>query len=435
MPAPDFRELGTTGLRRTGGTVTEEFLTVLQGRRGTAVFKEMAENDPVIGAVLFAIERLLTRLEYRVDPYEDGNAADREIADFVEECLNDMSESWDSTVQQILSMLRYGWSYHEVVYKRRVGPTEKDASRRSRYSDGRIGWRKFGIRAQETWNEWVFDDRGGIAGMVQQDISTGVTVMIPISRALLFRTTTAKNNPEGRSVLRNAYRPWWFKKKIEEIEAIGIERDLAGLPVAFMPPEYLSSTATADQQAVRNAVQDIVTGIKRNEQEGVIMPMMYDPVGRPIFDLKLLSSGGSRQFDTDKIVIRYDQRIAMTMLADFVLLGHEGVGSFALGNSKVDMFTTAIDSWARSICEVVNQHAIPRLLTLNGMDASRPPRLTFGAIQRVDLGTIADFVAKLTNVGAITPDESMEFWLRDVAGLPAQDPNGAPPMQVEGELP
>ena len=31
-------------------------------------------------------------------------------------------------------------------------------------------------------------------------------------QALLFRTKSRKDNPEGRSILRNAYRPWYFKE-------------------------------------------------------------------------------------------------------------------------------------------------------------------------------------------------------------------------------
>lgn len=418
MAKPDMRELGTTGLRRVGGTVTEEFLTVLQGRRGTAVYKEMADNDPVVGAVLFAIERLLTKLDYRVDPATSA-PEDVQVAEFVHSCLHDMNDSWDSTVQQILSMLRYGWAWHEVVYKKRMGPDTKDPAKRSMYNDGRIGWRKFAIRSQETWSDWVFDKQGDIVAFVQEDPATGTKATIPIERSLLFRTTTAKGNPEGRSVLRNAYRPWWFKKKIEEIEAIGIERDLAGLPVAYVPPEYLSSTASTEQLTVLSAMESIVRGIKRNEQEGVIMPMMYDENGKPLFDLKLLSSGGARQFDTDKVVSRYDQRIAMSVLADFVLLGHENTGSYALGTGKMDMFTAAIEAWASSICDVVNKHAIPKLLEFNGIGMERRPVLTYGQVKNMDLNAVATYVLKLTQAGALTPDEPLEMWLRDVGGMPA----------------
>lgn len=426
----DMQELGTSGLKRTSGFIYDEFLTRLQGIQGIKTYREMSDNDPVIGAVLYAIEKVITRLEWRVDPYKDQSAdgdpdeADIETATFIDECLNDMSDSWDSTLSQILSMCIYGWSFHEIVYKRRVGPEQKDPSKRSKFTDGKVGWRKWAIRGQETLYLWTFDDDGGIQGMQQVDPYTGHgRVDIPIEKSLLFRTTAAKNNPEGRSLLRNAYRPWWFKRRIEEIEAIGIERDLAGLPIAYVPPEYLSSAATSDQQVVLSAIKQIVTSIKRNENEGIVFPQVYDEAGKPLFDLKLLSSGGSRQFDTDKVITRLDQRIAMSVLSDFILLGQDRVGSFALGATKMDLWSMSVDSIAKTIADTVNQHAIPRLLRLNGMDAQRPPVLQYSEVAHVDLTEIADFVSKMTTAGVLAPDPTLEDHLRDLAGLPPASHN------------
>ena len=440
---PDLSEFGSTGLRRSGGTVYEEFLTNLRGQRGAKIYREMADNDPTIGSMLFAIEKVITRLEWRIDPYSDNSQdgditpEDKEVAAFVESCLNDMSESWDSTISQMLSMLVFGYSYHEIVYKVRNGDN-KDPRHKSKFNDGRIGWRKMPIRAQETLFRWMMDDDGGIQGMIQVDPSSGGIHHIPIEKALLFRTSSQKNNPEGRSILRNAYRSWYFKRRIEEIEAIGIERDLAGLPVAYVPPEFLSSNATAEQASVLSTMKDIVTSIKRNEQEGIVMPSMYDDQGHKVFDLVLLSSGGSRQFDTDKIIQRYDQRIAMSILSDFILLGSDRVGSYALGTSKMDLWSMAVDSIAKNIAEVMNQHAIPRLLKLNGMDISRAPYLTYGEVSHVDLNEIAGFVGGLVQTGAIVPDPKLEEYLRDLAGLPPAEHDGQnfgmPPMP-EGAMP
>jgi hypothetical protein len=438
---PDLTELGSTGLRRSGGTVYEEFLTNLRGIRGAKVYREMADNDPTIGSMLFAIEKVITRLEWRVDPYTDNSADgeispdDKENAAFIDSCLHDMSDSWDSTLSQMLSMLVFGFSYHEIVYKYRKGDS-KDPTKKSKHNDGKIGWRKMPIRAQETLFRWEIDIDGGIQAMVQTDPSTGGTYIIPIEKSLLFRTSSQKNNPEGRSILRNAYRPWYFKRRIEEIEAIGIERDLAGLPVAYLPPEYLSSTASPEQVSVLNAIKEIVTSIKRNEQEGIVMPAMYDDAGHKMFDLQLLSSGGARQFDTDKVIQRYDQRMSMSILADFILLGSDRVGSYALGTSKMDLWSMSVDSIAKNIAEVINQYAIPRLMKLNGMDISRAPYLTYGEVSHVDLTEISDFVTKLAQAGVLMPDPKLEDYLRELAGLPPAEHDGQsfgmPPMPEQG---
>ena len=436
MAKPDLSEFGSTGLKHSGGTVFEEFLTNLRGTKGARVYREMSDNDPTIGSIIYAIEKVILRLDWRVEAFSDKSAdgetspKDQETAEFVNECLNDMSDSWDTTLTQILSMLIYGYAFHEIVYKVRGGDS-KDPQRRSKYSDNKIGWRKFAIRGQETLWQWMFDAEGGIQGMIQSDPSASVYIKaIPIEKALLFRVKNDKNNPEGRSLLRNAYRSWYFKHRIEEIEAVGIERDLAGLPIAYIPPEYLSSTASAEQISFRNSIEQIVQNVKRNEQEGIVMPLMYDESGHKMFDLSLLSTGGSRQFDTDKIINRYDQRIAMSVLSDFILLGHDRVGSYSLGTAKMDLWSMAVDAIANSIAEVINQYAIPRLLKLNGMDTERAPYLTYGEVSHIDLTEIADYVSKLANSGLLMSDPNLEDYLRELGGLPPADHNNAEAMGV-----
>ncbi len=413
----DFGEIGTSGLRRSGGYINEEFLPQLQGVKGFKVYREMRDNDPVVGAMLYAIDKVITRLEWHVE------GEDERTAIFVQECLDDMSDSWDATLQNILSMLVYGWSFHEIVYKIRRGSTG-DAKTHSRFNDNRIGWRKWPVRAQETLDEWILDPKGGIRGMEQMDPSSGSQGLtrIPIEKALLFRTSTNRNNPEGYSLLRNAYRPWFYKRRIEEIEAIGIERDLAGLPMAYVPPEFLSTTASPQQKAVLAAITQIVQNVKRNEQEGIVFPSAYDEAGNRIFDLHLLSASGARQFDTGAVIQRYDHRIAMSLLSDFLLLGSDRVGSFALGTAKVDLWTLAVDSIAKSIAQVVNQYAIPRLLKLNAMRVDRLPVLTYGQVSSVELIEVADFVSKLANAGVLLPDRDLESHLRALADLPDRDP-------------
>lgn len=425
LPLVDnFSELGATGLWRTGGFVIDDILPQLRGRQALTAFRDMSENDPIIGSILFAIERVILQVDWRVDPYDDQTGTtpgkdDLATAAFVQECMDDMSHSWHELMIAILSFLPFGWSFFEIVYKQRKGPDQRDPAMRSKFNDNKVGWRKVAMRAQDSLWQWQFDESGGIKAMIQRDPTTGHLNVIPIEKALLFRTTSARGNPEGRSVLRNSFKSWYYKRRIEEFEAIGVERDLAGLPVGYVPAEWMMKSATPGEKASLYAMEKIVRGVKRNESEGIILPLMYDDEGNQMVDFKLLTSGGTRQFDTDKIITRYNQQIAMTVLADFIMLGHESVGSFALGSSKVDLFVAAVESWIRLIAEVFNSHAIPRLLSLNGMDTSRPPNLTYGQVQAVDLVELGTFLFNLSQAELLTPDNNLEDHLRELAGLPA----------------
>jgi hypothetical protein len=433
----DFIELGSSGLGKTSGFVIDEFIAELRGIRGARVYREMSDNDPVVGAMVYAIEKLILAIKWEVAPYQDGDQPvkkkDQKNADFLEECMYDMSESWSAMVSQILSFLVYGYAFCEIVYKKRVSPDSKNGEKRSKYTDGKIGWRKIALRGQETLWDWVFDANGGVRAFQQQDpYADKGLVTIPIEKGLLFRTANPRNNPEGRSILRNAYRPWKFKKTIEEIEAVGIERDLAGLPVAYVPPSMLSSAATTAEVSARNAMQDLIRRIKRNENEVVLFPLAYDEQGRELYKLTLLNSGGTRQFNTDAVVQRYDQRIAMTVLADFILLGHDKVGSFSLGASKIDLFTSAIQQIADTIADTFNDHAIPRLFKLNGLDTTRLPEIKAGEITHVDLGVLGDFVSKMTAAGAMQPDTAMDNYLRGLANLPPRSEEEGGMMAPQG---
>ncbi len=418
----DYMEIGSSGLQQNGGMIRDDFLRQMQGKQGYANLREMADNDPVVGSMLQSIEMLIRSVDWTVDPADPENPQAVEMAEFVSECLNDMSMSWADTLSTILTYLVYGFSLHEIVYKRRGGFTT-DPQTRSRYNDNRIGWRKLPIRGQDTIQRWDLDPNGGIKGAYQVDpyAAKKGTVYLPMEKCLLFRTSIKANNPQGRSILRNAFVPWYYKRRIQEIEAIGVERDLAGIPVALVPPQLLSNSATQEEAAALNEIKKIVRNIKRDEQEGIVFPLAYDPETKNLaYDLKLLSTGGRRQFDTDGIIARYDQRIAMVVLADFVLLGHEKVGTQALSVSKIELFMKSLTAYLTGIAEVFNSHALPRLMRVNGINEELTPRLNFVAPKNIDLDALGRYITALAQAGAtVFPDEALENHLRGLAGLPA----------------
>ncbi len=408
------KEIGRIGQRRYGGIIYEEFLPVLRGKRGIQVYYEMSENDDVVGAILFAIEMLVRQCNWNVEP-GGSTAKDKEAAEFVKSCMDDMQDTWIDTISEILSFLTYGWSYHEIVYKRRMGHT-KDPRTKSKYKDGLIGWKNLPIRAQETLYQWKYDKEDNLLGMTQMPPPDYGIFTIPVEKALLFRTKKRKGNPEGRSILRNAYRPWYFKRRIQEIEGIGIERDLAGLPVIHGPKDLdIWDDKIEANNNIRQGLEDIVRNIRRDEAEGIVLPFGYE--------LELLSSGGTRQFDTNTIINRYDTRVAMTVLADFILLGHQQVGSFALSSDKTELFAVAIGAFLDIICETFNSQGIPSLIDINGQHfagITEYPKMTHGDIEDVDITKVAAFIRDMVGIGVLVPDDGLEDYIRQVGHLPEQ---------------
>lgn len=416
MP-PTFLELGQTGLIHYGGVVREDYLRELLPPRWQKNVKEMLV-DPIISAALFAIEMLTRQVTWDIQAASEDNA-DQEAAQFVRECLfEDMSQDWRETIAEIHSYLPWGFSVHEIVYKRRAGESN-DPSRNSKFTDGRIGWRKWPIRSQDSVDRWEFDENGGIQGVHQWVQSSPKSALIPIDKMLLFRTSAHKNNPEGKPLCRPIFKPWYFKKQIEMFEAIGVERDLAGLPFGKMPSDYLAATEGSKKQ-IADDYKKILTNLRNNEQGSLAIPSDRDEHGHPLFEFQLMGAAGAKQFDTDKIIRRKNIEILLTFMADFLLLGHEKVGSFALSSDKTDLFSVALGSFLDADCEIVNRHAIPRLLKLNGLPTERIPKLTHGDIESVDLVQLGTFISQLAGANIKLRPEQLAYVLEQ-GGLPVPE--------------
>lgn len=423
---PDSSIMGVTGLRRFGPQIYEEYLPELQGSKGRQVVREMVD-DPVIGAVLLAVEMLLRKVDWPIEPRDDSSEA-KKLAEFYEQCRDDMSMGWHDTLSEILTYIPYGWDLQEIVYKLRKGPSDNPKIN-SKFNDGKVGWRKWSTRSQDTLFGWEFDEEGGVQGMMQSGAPDYQMHFIPIEKSLLFRTTARKGNPEGRPGIRSAYRPYYFARHIENIEGVGIERDLAGYPVLKVPASILRSDASSEDKAFAATLQNLVTQVKRDELEGMLIPSDRDDKGELMYEFTLVSTGSRRQFDTNQILERYATYKALFLLADFVLLGHQQVGSFALSDSKTEVFTTAMGAFMDIICSVITSHAFPRLAKLNGFDPALVPKQTHGEIKSVDVQKFATAIMNLSQSGMpLFPDDELEKHIRRELGLPEKTPGSGQPM-------
>lgn len=413
----DLDVLGTSGLKQFGGIVDEEWHPKLKGDFGPKLYREMADNSSAIGAIRYIWKALVRQVEWRVEP----GATDKkgtEAAEFLESCILDMSHTFEDFISEVLSFLDYGWSYFEVIYKLRKGDT-KDPSTRSQFNDGKIGWRKLALRAQDTLERWEFGEDGGLKGMHQLDQSAGVAAFVPIEKAILFRTETTKDNPEGRSIFRNAVVDYFFLKRISTIEAIGIERDMTGLLTMQVPLELLVPNATSEAVGLRTTLSKMLSELKRDEREFAMVPCEIDKNGNKTgFKLELLSTGGSRQININETKMYYKISILQSVMAQFIQLGMGNVGSWALASSQTNMFSMALGAYLNIIQSTFNRFAVSPLMQLNGFDREVWPELVHGDIEAPPLAEIGSYIQALAASGQLPTDEALQRKLLEFARLP-----------------
>ena len=417
--------LGIAGDNTHNGQIrADEFLPELRGKRAIRKYREMRDNDSTIGAVMYATEQVLRDVDIKVMPANDTPAAKRE-ADFVESIFKDMDHTLDDHISEALSSLTFGFAWFEVVYKRRNGPTNRSDKSRSKFTDGRIGVRKIASRAPWTISKFDVDQKtGDVLGIHQEGSGFNNTSYIPTRKSLYYRTTAINNDPAGRSILRNAYTSYEYLNNLQSIEAIAVERELAGIPVARIPSEYLSTDATSAQAQFVGNLQQILRDVKFNEQGYIILPSdTYpdkdgSPTSNRLVDVELMASNGKRNIEIDPIVKRYQHDIARSVLSEFLMLGGGNTGSYALSKSKTDLFLRALESYIQAIVDVLNKQLVERLWELNGLNYDLMPTVVAGDVAPHDLREIAAFLRNLNgaNIDVSSHPEVIQD-LMDIAEL------------------
>ena len=393
--------LGVAGDNTHNGQIrADEFLPELRGSKSIRKYREMRDNDATIGAVMYSVEQILRDVELTVKPVDDTPAAKLE-ADFVTSILDDMDHTLDDHVAEALSYLSYGFGWFEVIYKRRVGPTERSDKKHSKYTDGRLGVKKIAARAPWTINKFDVNQKtGDVLGIEQSVGIMNGRNYIPVNKSIYYRTTSLNGDPSGRSILRNAYTSYEYLNNLQAIEAIAVERELAGIPVARIPAEYLSNDASAAQAGFVHDLQQILRDVKFNEQGYIVLPSdtYPDKDGAPsttrLVDIELMASNGKRNIDINPIVSRYQHDIARSVLSEFLLLGTSG-GSYALSKSKTDLFLRALESYIQAIVDVLNKQLVERLWQLNGLNYDLMPTIEAGDVAPHDLREVSSFLRNL----------------------------------------
>lgn len=427
-------EMTTEGLKISDGRVYEEARSELRFPKSMTTFKEMS-YDPSISAANNSIKAMIRRLDWKVgfENIDNPTKQQQDKLDFIKGCMGDMETSWADFINESLSMLTYGFSVHEKVYKSRRGMRGKF---KSRYDDEKLGWAKLPIRSQDTIYRWLYDDKAQNITHVEQDLShvnivsgkkggsiafPESRIEIPYAKLLHFRNDVSRGNPEGNSPLKSVYIPWKYKTKIEEYEAIGIARDMGGMPIVELPPDYMSDSADEGKKAVYKYFKDVIQNIHANEQMGLVMPKFVDPdTKQDIFGFKLEGvAGGGKQYDTNAIIERYENKILMAYLADVLKLGQDASGSFALSESKTNLLAVAIESILKQILDVINRDLIPQTFLMNGEDISGDlPIIEHGDLDQRDLESLGKFVQQVVTSGAMEVDEEFSEWLRKESGAP-----------------
>jgi hypothetical protein len=400
-------ELGRSSSSAYSKYLREEYNPELRDQAGLIKYDRMRRSDASVRSSLRTLKTPILGATWFVQPF-DNEPRSHEIAKFVQRNLTQyMTYSWTTVLWEALLMLDFGYWMHEKVWD-------------FKEIDGqiRVVLSKMGSRHPIDVQEWVYDEHGGPLGVHMYDAPGGAAhEWIPIEKLAVFTFDGEAGDMTGISVLRSAYKHWYFKENLYKIDAIQKERHGIGIPIIKLPPNFTPTDKTLAHELGAN--------LRTNEKAHVVLPPNWEILfakleGQPVNPLE------SAQHHTEMIF--------QNVLASAVYASAAGDAQ-----SMMELFYKSTRYIADLVRGVVNKYVIPYLVLPNWGIEDYPELKVRRLGDTQEARTISFALRNMVGAGIIQVDDDLEAWAREIIDAPRADPTtrrlAATPQQPGGAQP
>jgi len=400
--APALDELGYTSMSPWTAWTREENVPQLRDKQGIRTFYDMKRNDGTIRGSLRIIKAPIQAAHWFLVPASDSTV-DKNISKFIEACLFDkLNVDWSQVLDDVLLMFEYGYMVFEKVYK-----FDKD---------GKVILQKLAPRHPLDIQEWIYDAQGGPAGIVMEPfvpygnsfgvmdnpgINTRIDMrigqFIPINKLAIFSLEPEAGDLRGISVLRSAYKHWYYKDTLYKIDAIQKERHGIGVPIIKLPPGF--------SEADKKLADELGRNLRTNDRAHIVVPANWEILfakleGQPVSAIESID--------------HHNDQIQVNVLAPFMSDARTKADS-------LNIFFKSTRYLADAVANIFNKHIIQQLVDLNFKNGGYPKLKARRIGEWDDLRTLSFAVRNFVGAGLITPDDVLEAQLREESDLPPMD--------------
>jgi len=390
------KELGDSGTQRYGGYYFEEPNSLFRDETRIDTIEEMRRMDGTVIAVLNAIKAPVFSTDWRIET-ESEEEEDQMIAEFVHKQLLEMGDSyggrtWNEFLREAFNFLDFGHYVFEIVYD---------------VVDGQIILKDLAPRIPRSIQNWkLTDGRFGIVQWIRTDDKTIFNAEIPGDKLLILTNEKEGDDVTGRSVLRAAYKHYKMKDVLYRISAIAAERYGVGIPVVWVP----ESAGTAE----KSEAEEMAKNLRSNQKSFVLFKGKKDDW---VFEIKT-PNGNPQGAQIDSLIEHHNKQILLSVLANFLGLGTDGVGSFALSKDQSSFFLKHVEDKARYFTEQINKQVIKRLVDINFGKREVYPKLKFSALGDIDFREMSEVLKTLSDGGLIINDGKLKQFSHKMFKLP-----------------
>lgn len=381
-------ELGDSGVRIFSGIIdTDEYIGNLRGAALMRTIEEMRRGDATVKAGLIAAKAPLIAADWYAKAGGEDDV-DLEVKGLTEHTMNNVLNWKQRLLPEILTMLEFGFSVFEIV----VDWIEYEG--KQYLVPVKVAYRK-----QTTIQAWETQDKK--PGITQLTASNK-TVSIPDAKLVTFTHQQEGDNWQGISILRPAYKSWYYKGNLEKIEALQQERQGLGVVKIKHPVNATPEMKATAQQAARN--------IRANEQAYI-----EEPDG---WEINFMDMMAKTVADPTKAIARHDRNILKSMQVQYLDIGSAASsGSFSASNNQKELLEQTNQALGSQIAARVTETVTKLIVDLNFTSVTYPEWVC-GQISKENVKEFAEVYKILVDAGALNASEGDEDHFRTVLKLP-----------------
>lgn len=231
---------------------------------------------------------------------------------------------------------------------------------------------------------------------------------IKFNRVAYSSYAATNTQPIGNSLFDAAYIPWKEKQLLQDLTLVGVQKDLAGMPVLGAPSDLLSKAAEDPSSTEAGMVEQLknnLANLHAGDQAFSIIPTdthSDNGSGQRQFELKFLGiEGGSKAFDVVELVEQRKRSIFNVFSCQNMISGENGGGSYNLleGQSSIQAHAVELDNMV--IDDMFNRQVFRKLMLLNGMKPANEadiPIWKSGDVQEISMDEYGKYINRVARL-------------------------------------
>jgi len=391
-------ELGRTSSSYTK-YLREEYNPELRDLAGLQKYDRMRRSDAATRSALKTLKTPILGATWYLQPYDDKPRS-REIATFVHRNFTQyMSYPFNQVISEALLMLDFGFYMFEKVWD------ERQFGRKSR-----VYLKKMAPRHPMDVVDWIYDANGGPAAVDFYNSPGALDhVRVPIDKLAIFSYDSEAGDMRGISVLRSAYKHWYFAENFFKIDAIQKERHGIGIPVIKLPPGFTVND--------RNLAQELGENLRTNEKAHVVLPPYWEVMfakleGQPVSPME------SAQ--------HHQKMIWHNVMAQALYENVTGSDT-----DVMTLFYKSTRHLADMVRSVFNKFVIPQIVQPNWGIEDYPELKIRRLGDTKEARTVSFALRNAVGAGIIRVDDDLEEWFRDLMDAPKHNPSTYRPQPAK----